>query len=549
MLWISLVNHMNPFFKSIRLATLLIPLSFNVGAIALTQNEVKNIEVVTKETTNLIIERPTYYHGYIRSDTLLDQVTVIDSKGNSVKKLIKSPTKEVELFWYVDKSDHYKIEFITANKATANVEITLNSMMLKKNQYFSPETSIISPLIIETEKRLRESADQAEALFWQQVEKKGGTPLVEYTDNGTALVTFLYKGPANNVRVLGAPYGGHVHLSKLAKSDIWFHSYEVPIETRLSYRVAPNVPQLIDNKSREQRRAVLATAQPDPLNHSQEFSESDNLFGPASTLTLPSAPKDTITKTMGHPKGSVTDHIYQKDNDSLPRKISLYQPSKIYKIEKGSPLLILFDGDAYLDKVPTPVILDNLIAQKLVPPMRAVFVNTPIPSMRAEELTPNKGYPEFLANDLMPWLCKTKNICPTAENTVLSGSSFGGLASMYIAFQHPERFGKVLSQSGSFWWSPKPDATIFQASTEEKTVNWMVELYRSEPKKNLEIYLTVGLFEVTPELKSIMSTNRQLYQLLKSKGYSVAMQEAASGHDYFSWRVMLADGLIALFKK
>jgi enterochelin esterase family protein len=112
---------------------------------------------------------------------------------------------------------------------------------------------------------------------------------------------------------------------------------------------------------------------------------------------------------------------------------------------------------------------------------------------------------------------------------------------MYIALQHPDRFGKVLSQSGSFWWAPQ--ASEIQSSHS----NWMADVVGAEAKKDLEIYLTVGQFEVEPESNSILATNQQLYQALKSKGYKVAIEKGASGHDYFSWRVMLAGGLIALF--
>jgi len=37
------------------------------------------------------------------------------------------------------------------------------------------------------------------------------------------------------------------------------------------------------------------------------------------------------------------------------------------------------------------------------------------------------------------------------------GSSPGGLAATYAAYRHPEMFGNVLSQSGSYWWTPPTD--------------------------------------------------------------------------------------------
>jgi enterochelin esterase family protein len=39
-----------------------------------------------------------------------------------------------------------------------------------------------------------------------------------------------------------------------------------------------------------------------------------------------------------------------------------------------------------------------------------------------------------------------------ADRTVVAGQSFGGLAAMFAALNWPQRFGCVLSQSGSYWW-------------------------------------------------------------------------------------------------
>ena len=105
---------------------------------------------------------------------------------------------------------------------------------------------------------------------------------------------FLYKGDVDNVRLLGAPYGGHAQMSQIEGSDIWFHSFEVPDTTRLSYRIAPNVPQLLKDVNREQRKAVLATAAPDPLNLQPTFGADTGLFGSASTLTLSYASSDQV---------------------------------------------------------------------------------------------------------------------------------------------------------------------------------------------------------------------------------------------------------------
>lgn len=62
-----------------------------------------------------------------------------------------------------------------------------------------------------------------------------------------------------------------------------------------------------------------------------------------------------------------------------------------------------------------------------------------------------------MATELYPFIIKKLNKKVKKNNVILTGSSYGGLASMYVAFKYPNIFGNVLSQSGSFWWNKKED--------------------------------------------------------------------------------------------
>ncbi len=68
-----------------------------------------------------------------------------------------------------------------------------------------------------------------------------------------------------NVFLLGSPAGDHDPLFRLGHSDVWFRSYVVPADTLMQYKLAPDVPQ-VDGVGHEQRRAILVSAQADPLN-------------------------------------------------------------------------------------------------------------------------------------------------------------------------------------------------------------------------------------------------------------------------------------------
>lgn len=512
-------------------------------AMIIDANKAQNIKFDTHTELSLKIDKPGYYRGYIRSQGYMDQVIAFNSSGDPIKKLLNDHSRETEIFWYVDEADTYQIEVTADSNKPIKVEMQLNPMALKSDQYLSPDLPMLSPTLSKTASDIKGGVKDAEKKFWQIIESQGA-PLVEYQTLNKAIVTFLYRGDVDNVRLLGAPYGGHAQMSQIEGSHIWFHSFEVPDTTRLSYRIAPNVPQLLKDVNREQRKAVLATAAPDPLNLQPTFGSDIGLFGSASTLTLSYASSDQVATEQEQPKGLVSHFSYSDSMSDEKRKISIYEPNKVYPLDKASPLLILFDGDAYLNKVPTPIVMDNLIADKAIPPMRVVFVNPPRPSLRGKELTPNETFANMLANELMPWLCETQSICPTAENTVLSGSSFGGLASTYIALEHPERFGKVLSQSGSFWW--KPRGAKQQLPHQQ---SWMSEFAEAKNKMDIQFYLNAGVFETEPKNASIYQTNRNLFDTLKQKGYPVTFKSVASGHDYYSWRVMLADGLTTLFSK
>ncbi|WP_295893514.1 alpha/beta hydrolase-fold protein [uncultured Vibrio sp.] len=527
--------------KWIFLFTALLTQIAGVQAMIVEANKPQRIELNTQQDTFLKIDKPGYYRGYIRSQGYINQVMAFNSAGESIKNLLSHPSREMEIFWYIEQADTYQIKMEVDEKEPAKVEMQLNPIPLKVDQYFSPKVPMLSPLISRTATDIQGNVKETEKQFWHTIESTG-SPLVEYQSDNKAIITFLFRGDVNNVRLLGAPYGGHAQMSQIEGSEIWFRSFEVPNTTRLSYRIAPNVPQLAQDMNREQRKAVLATAAPDPLNLYPSFGPDSDLFGAASTLTLNKAESDSVAKEQGNPKGQLRHFSYRESANPETRRISLYEPNEVYPLSKTSPLLVLFDGDSYLNKVPTPLVMDNLTASKAIPPMRVVFINPARPSLRAKELTPNKAFADMLANELMPWLCHVHSICPNAEDTVLSGSSFGGLASMFIALEHPERFGKVLSQSGSFWWKPKNAQS--QVSTEQ---SWMGELVESSDKKNIQIYLNAGLFETEPVNASIYQTNKNLFSTLEAKGYPVTFKSTASGHDYYSWRVLLADGLTTLF--
>ncbi len=378
------------------------------------------------------------------------------------------------------------------------------------------------------------------AAFWAQREKDG-TPLIERLPQASGpdrfVMTFLWRGAERNVRLFGGPSAEHEELQRLGATDVWYKSYEVPASTRVSYQLAPDVPT-VPGGALDRRRAILATAQADPLNRHPWPADARDRFERKSLAALPDAPPQDVLTPRAVPKGRIEHVRFASTALGNERTVTLYTPPGH---DTGSPaqaLLVLFDGAAYQTKVPTPTILDNLIADRRIPPTLAVLIDNPDIETRGRELPPNPVFADALAGDLMAMVRARSGTAIPAERTVVAGSSYGGLAAAYAAFRHPEVFGNVLSQSGSFWWHPA-DAAPSQPEH-------MAELFLNRPPLPIRFYLEAGLFETGRPQHGILETTRHLRDVLRAKGYAVTHREHASGHDYASWRVTLADGLVAL---
>jgi enterochelin esterase family protein len=204
------------------------------------------------------------------------------------------------------------------------------------------------------------------------------------------------------------------------------------------------------------------------------------------------------------------------------------------------PLLVCFDGGLYAqpDGVPTPTILDNLIAERKIPPVLAVFVAQS--AQRTIELSNDPHFTDFLANELLPDVRAKWRATTDPALTVVCGSSTGGLASVYAAFRRPDVFGNVLSQSGAFW----PGRVREDANRE-----WLTREIERSPRLPVRVVLQVGVVEIRPTPgggPSILVTNRHLRDVLIAKGNELHYNEVAGGHTPLSWRGGLGDGLVQL---
>jgi enterochelin esterase family protein len=287
--------------------------------------------------------------------------------------------------------------------------------------------------------------------------------------------------------------------------------------------------------------------QADPLNprtyvypRDDEFPDSVELV--RSVIEMPAAPAQPwIQPRDGVPAGVVERHRLRSDILDNERRVWVYTPPD-YTTE-GEPygLLVIFDGWAYVEMVPTPTILDNMLSEGLIPPLVAVLPDSLDVATRLRELLLCSPFNDFLVQELVPWARERYHVTCDPTQTIMAGSSAGGLAAGFAALEHPEVFGNVLSQSGAFRWKPEG----------ESEHEWLAHQFAIRERLALRFYLEAGTLEVNSLLAldsgpNLIVANRHMRNVLQARGYDVHYSEFAGGHDYLCWRGSLADGLQVL---
>ena len=443
---------------------------------------------------------------------------------------------------------------IAARERNSPASYTISDLKINTPHAPAPATTDVSP-------RIQRITNQAEAdIFWKEI-GPNGSPLIEpiKDDLINRFATFLWRGNDDTQRVLlnfphCSPIPGDCFLHHVEGTDVWYRTLRLDHRLRTTYLLTPNAPAVppgtkIDDDLLSQ---VSVRSQRDPLNPKAIWDSAKDPDLPShhgsSKLEMPDAPPQPwADKRPGAPAGEIVKQDFASALLKNTRPIFVYLPPGYSKDAQPYDLLVVFDGDTFIDVVPTPTTLDNLLSEKRISPTIAVMVGN-VNGMRGTELPCNPTFAEFLNSELIPWLRRNYNVARDPQRVTIGGCSYGGLAATCAAYRHPETFGNVLSQSGSYWWTPPPDPSKPDSFAPDADPSYVAQLFVNSPKLPIRFYLDAGSMELdkTGEGGSILVPNRHLRDVLRAKGYEVFYQEFQGGHDYVSWRGTIADGLILL---
>jgi enterochelin esterase-like enzyme len=335
-------------------------------------------------------------------------------------------------------------------------------------------------------------------------------PLIEESMRaGFGRAIFLYRGASAKVQLTGDMTGtvpGPV-LERLSGTDISFYSGEFEMDARLDYKFVLN-----------DKDWIL-----DPLN--PRIMPSG--FGPNSQFWMPDyKPLKEIEANPAIPHGVIEDVPFASVILHNTRTLKVYLPPRYPEAGRRYPVLYVQDGTDYIKYANIGAVVDNLISEKIIPPILLVMAP---PVDRNHEYDRNADFAKAFAGELVPMIDKRYATNPAPHSRAMLGASLGGLISAYIAANYPDIFGSFAGQSSAFLH----DDTF--------------DMVKSFQQHKTRIHLDIGTYEYNLHGSDLLIGNRKVRDALAGQSYPLEYLEVHEGHSWGSWRARIPIALKFLF--
>jgi enterochelin esterase-like enzyme len=351
---------------------------------------------------------------------------------------------------------------------------------------------------------------------WQTLLESNSIPLTQEDS-----VAFLYRGNAKTVAWMGDFNGWGYSKTfnnkgvKIPNTDIWILKASFPKDARLDYKIILNdVDWIID-----------------PANLNNQWSGVGG-GSPNSELRMPNwKPDPTSVYKEGTPSGRmVKDILFNSQSLGYQITYNVYLPVG-YNTNQKYPIIYVTDGYEYLHERMgnMQTTLDNVINQKMIQPVVAVFIDHREPvnrsnNRRMQELAMNSKYLNFFEQEFIQHIESKYSVINDPKQRAILGTSMGGLTAAYFAFAKPGVFGMTGIQSPAFWFKP--------------------EIYKvcdNPENPPVKVFLTTGVINDAQDgarrMKAILEKNTCNYQ------YS----EINQGQSWGNWRDTIDDILVYFF--
>lgn len=360
-------------------------------------------------------------------------------------------------------------------------------------------------------------------------------------DPAQVLMTWTVRAPratsvlleANGLVAFGS--ADALEMTRLPGTEVWTCTWSVPEDWSASYGFAiwkdESVPPWRAMSGRPARLAAMLAAEPDP-RASRTIGSS---FGmPRSVASAPSAPAPPW-EGLARPRrcGRVHELAVPLPAPPAPsvrpalpaptalaalsteaggsERVWVYEPAHA---PDAGPVLILFDGQVWLEQMGLVPALDALIDSGLLPPVHVAMIDSRDQGeYRAEHVGVPGGHVDLVIDTLLPLLRSRFAVSPHGADTIVSGQSYGGIASLWALVLADGEIGHAIAQSPSLWRFDVAEALA-------ACPHWLTARILS------------GTFE-GPMLMHARDLARAL------SGRDVRVTSVSGGHDWAWWSVRL----------
>jgi enterochelin esterase-like enzyme len=259
-----------------------------------------------------------------------------------------------------------------------------------------------------------------------------------------------------------------------------------------------------------------------------------------------SYPKSGVAQGKLSEKHTITSKIY----DGMKADYWYYASPGVDP-NAPAPLMVWQDGQTLiagdLSRLRLFAVTENLVAQKLIPPMVHVLIAPGFapdgkPMRSIEYDTVSDRYNRFLIEEVLPEVEKTYKLRADGYSRGIAGESSGGICSLNSAWFNPEKFARVHSTIGSY--------TSIQWHPEQKLDGGNIYpfMVRKQPKRNIRIWMSDGADDLENDHGSWPLQNIQLANSLKMRGYDFHFRFGLATHDSAQAALDLPESLTWLWR-
>jgi enterochelin esterase family protein len=316
-------------------------------------------------------------------------------------------------------------------------------------------------------------------------------------------------------------------LRTYSEDGLVWHEWETPHPEPRPDILAMNTCSLPMHRLGESNLYIHVQKLPNYSASAYRFEAEGKRISDGGWVVLEHFPTDPDSLAQpGVPQGRVSEHILR--SQVIPGTVRgywVYIPAQTTQEDPPACWMVFQDGGMYLEPpASAPIVFDNLIHKKEMPPTVGIFVNPgTFPEQEGrfqnritEYHTQSDQYARMLRDEIIPEVSKLAHLRPEASAHAIAGISSGAVCAFNAAWQMPDYFSKVLSHVGSF-------TNIIDS-------HQFPFMVRMNERKPIRIWLQDGSNDIDDVCGNWSLANQQMAAALKFRNYDVHFDYSRGFH-------------------